>query len=114
MTDLGFYTGPIDGVWTEELTQAIQALQAELGVPQTGVLDAATLRAIYAAGQDSGAATTTTVPATTAPETTSPETTAPTTTRRRPPGDDGDHDDGTARPRHRRRRFRRSTRPCPR
>jgi branched-chain amino acid transport system substrate-binding protein len=80
MTDLGFYTGPIDGVWTEELTQAIQALQAELGVPQTGVLDAATLRAIYAAGQESGAATTTTVPTTTAPETTAPPTTAPPTT----------------------------------
>lgn len=79
MTDLGFYTGPIDGVWTEELTQAIQALQAELGVPQTGVLDAATLRAIYAAGQESGAATTT-VPSTTTPETTAPETTAPATT----------------------------------
>jgi ABC-type branched-subunit amino acid transport system substrate-binding protein/peptidoglycan hydrolase-like protein with peptidoglycan-binding domain len=80
MTELGFYTGPIDGVWTEELTQAIKELQAELGVPQTGVLDAATLRAIYAAGQESGAATTTTVPATTAPETTAPETTAPATT----------------------------------
>jgi branched-chain amino acid transport system substrate-binding protein len=80
MTDLGFYTGPIDGVWSEELTQAIQALQAELGVPQTGVLDAATLRAIYAAGQESGAATTTTVPATTAPPTTAPPTTAPPTT----------------------------------
>jgi branched-chain amino acid transport system substrate-binding protein len=79
MTDLGFYTGPIDGVWTEELTQAIQALQAELGVPQTGVLDAATLRAIYAAGQESGAATTT-VPPTTAPPTTAPPTTAPPTT----------------------------------
>jgi branched-chain amino acid transport system substrate-binding protein len=79
MTDLGFYTGPIDGVWTEELTQAIQALQAELGVPQTGVLDAATLRAIYAAGQESGAATTT-VPATTAPPTTAPPTTVPPTT----------------------------------
>jgi branched-chain amino acid transport system substrate-binding protein len=80
MTDLGFYDGPIDGVWTEELTQAIQALQAELGVPQTGVLDAATLRAIYAAGQESGSTTTTTVPSTTAPETTAPQTTAPATT----------------------------------
>lgn len=81
MTDLGFYTGPIDGIWTEELTVAIQELQAELGVPQTGVLDAATLRAIYAAGQESGAATTTTAPpATTTPETTAPPATAPPTT----------------------------------
>ena len=80
LTDLGFYTGPIDGIWTEELTTAIRALQAELGVPQTGVLDAATLRAIYVAGQESGATTTTTAPDTTAPETTVPETTAPPTT----------------------------------
>ena len=80
LTDLGFYTGPIDGIWTEELTTAIRALQAELGVPQTGVLDAATLRAIYVAGQESGATTTTTAPDTTAPPTTAPETTAPPTT----------------------------------
>jgi branched-chain amino acid transport system substrate-binding protein len=82
MADLGFYTGPIDGVWTEELTDAIKALQAELGVPQTGVLDAATLRAVYARGADNVAPTTTvpetTVPATTAPpETTVPPTSAP-------------------------------------
>jgi branched-chain amino acid transport system substrate-binding protein len=77
MTDLGFYSGPIDGVWNEDLTNSIKALQAELGVPQTGVLDAATLQAIYARGVDTGAATTTTAPpATTAP----PETTAPPTT----------------------------------
>ena len=80
MTDLGFYTGPIDGVWTDELTEAIQALQTELGVPQTGVLDAATLRAIYVAGQESGATTTTTSSPTTAPETTTPETTPPPAT----------------------------------
>ncbi len=76
MTDLGFYSGPIDGVWTEELTRSIQALQAELGVPQTGVFDAATLQAIYDRGASD--ATSTTVPATTAvPDTTAPATTAP-------------------------------------
>ena len=80
MADLGFYTGPIDGVWTEELTDAIKALQAELGVPQTGVLDAATLRAVYARGADN-VASTTTVPETTTPATTvPPETTVPPTT----------------------------------
>jgi branched-chain amino acid transport system substrate-binding protein len=80
MADLGFYTGPIDGVWTEELTDAIKALQAELGVPQTGVLDAATLRAVYERGAEN-VAPTTTLPATTvAPETTVPPTTAPPTT----------------------------------
>jgi peptidoglycan hydrolase-like protein with peptidoglycan-binding domain len=84
MADLGFYTGPIDGVWTEELTDAIKALQAELGVPQTGVLDAATLRAVYARGADNVASTTTvpetTTPATTVPPTTVPPTTVPATT----------------------------------
>jgi len=81
MTDLGFYTGPIDGIWTDELTVAIQALQAELGVPQTGILDAATLRAIYVAGQETGSTTTTTAPPTTvAPETTVAQTTVPATT----------------------------------
>jgi branched-chain amino acid transport system substrate-binding protein len=81
MTDLGFYTGPIDGVWTEELSESIRALQRELGVPETGVLDAATLRAVYARGLEDGSTTTTTAPpATTAPPTTAPPTTAPPTT----------------------------------
>ncbi len=80
LTDLGFYDGPIDGVWTNEVTEAIRALQRELGVPETGVIDAATLRAIYARGE-ADATTTTTTPATTAPpETTAPPTTAPPTT----------------------------------
>ncbi len=77
MTDLGYYTGPIDGIWNQELTDAIKALQRDLGVPETGVFDSATLQAIYAAGLASGSATTTTTvpPATTAPP--APETTAP-------------------------------------
>jgi branched-chain amino acid transport system substrate-binding protein len=79
MTDLGYYTGPIDGIWNQELTDSIKALQRDLGVPETGVLDAATLAAIYARGVESGSATTTTTapPATTAPPTTAPPTTAP-------------------------------------
>jgi branched-chain amino acid transport system substrate-binding protein len=79
LTDLGFYDGPIDGVWTDEVTEAIRALQRELGVPETGVIDAATLRAIYARGE-ADATTTTTTPDTTAPPTTTPPTTAPPTT----------------------------------
>ncbi len=50
LTDLGFYTGPIDGIWNPELTEAVKALQRELGVPETGILDAATLQAAYEAG----------------------------------------------------------------
>ena len=78
LTDLGFYTGPIDGIWTTELTDSVRALQRELGVPETGVIDAATVQAIYERGIATGS--TTTVPAT--PDTTvAPETTAaPVTT----------------------------------
>jgi branched-chain amino acid transport system substrate-binding protein len=82
LTDLGFYTGPIDGIWTQEVTDAIKALQRELGVPETGVLDAATLQAAYARGLESGSTTTTTTTVPAAPETTAPPTpgtTAPPT-----------------------------------
>lgn len=81
LTDLGFYSGPIDGVWSNELSDAIRALQRELGVPETGVLDAATVRAAYERGaQDATTTTTTTVPDTTVPPTTVPPTTVPPTT----------------------------------
>jgi ABC-type branched-subunit amino acid transport system substrate-binding protein/peptidoglycan hydrolase-like protein with peptidoglycan-binding domain len=76
MTELGFYTGPIDGIWNQELTDSIKALQRELGVPETGVLDTATLEAIYLLGVDSGTPATTVPPATTTP----PDTTAPPAT----------------------------------
>jgi branched-chain amino acid transport system substrate-binding protein len=80
LTELGFYSGPIDGIWTQEVTDAVKALQRELGVPETGVLDAATLEAVYRRGAESAATTTTTAPPTTAPATTAPATTAPPTT----------------------------------
>nr|MCU0261534.1 peptidoglycan-binding protein [Ilumatobacteraceae bacterium] len=67
LTDLGYYTGPIDGTYNAEFVAAIKALQADLGVPQTGIFDAATLQAIFNAGLATG-----TPPSTTAP----PETTA--------------------------------------
>ncbi len=77
LTDLGFYSGPIDGIWSPELTEAVRALQRELGVPETGVIDAATVQAIYERGIATGS--TTTVPDT--PDTTAaPETTAAPTT----------------------------------
>lgn len=81
LTDLGFYTGPLDGIWSAELTAAIKALQTELGVPTTGVLDAATIRAAYERGLIDGAppATTTTVPGTTVVPTTPPATQPPVT-----------------------------------
>jgi branched-chain amino acid transport system substrate-binding protein len=75
LTDLGFYTGPIDGVWSEAVTAAMRALQAELGVPQTGVPDAATLKAAFDRGITVGISSVTTT--TEEPTTTTEE---PTTT----------------------------------
>jgi branched-chain amino acid transport system substrate-binding protein len=78
LTELGFYTGPIDGIWSQEVTDAVKALQRELGVPETGIIDAATLQAVYDRGAANGTPPATTVP----PETTvpTPETTAPPAT----------------------------------
>ena len=46
---LGYWDGPIDGVWNQELSTAISELQADLGVEVTGGVDAATLAAVEAA-----------------------------------------------------------------
>ena len=46
LTLAGYWTGPIDGEWSDALTAAVEELQADLGVPATGVIDAATLAAI--------------------------------------------------------------------
>ncbi|TDT17182.1 ABC-type branched-subunit amino acid transport system substrate-binding protein [Ilumatobacter fluminis] len=87
LTELGYYTGPIDGLWSEALSDAIKAFQTDLGVEPTGILDAATLQAIYQAGANSGgdqppASTTTTTigTGTTIPVDTTTTTAAPTTT----------------------------------
>ena len=45
LTLTGFWTGPIDGQWTDELTAALMAFQTALGVEPTGAVDAATLAA---------------------------------------------------------------------
>ena len=71
LTELGFYTGPIDGVYSAEVVAAVKALQRQLGVPETGVLDAATTQAAFNQGLVVGAATATTV----APPTTEATTT---------------------------------------
>ena len=42
---LGFWDGPIDGVWSDELTDAVKDVQKELGVEETGEIDAETLAA---------------------------------------------------------------------
>jgi uncharacterized surface protein with fasciclin (FAS1) repeats len=81
MTATGHYTGPIDGVWSDAVEQALIALQTDLGVPATGVVDAATMRAFEAALIAAGNPPAPESPPTTAPA--APDTTtapAPTTT----------------------------------
>ncbi len=45
----GYWDGPIDGVWTDALTQALMTFQTDLGVPATGAVDAATIAAFQEA-----------------------------------------------------------------
>jgi len=42
----GYWNGPVDGVWTDELTVALEKLQQDLGVKVTGTVDAATIAAL--------------------------------------------------------------------
>ncbi len=51
----GYWPGAIDGVWTPELTEALKALQTDLGVEPTGEADTATLRALERAIEEAGA-----------------------------------------------------------
>lgn len=45
----GYWDGPIDGQWTEELTAALQDMQTDLGVEPSGTVDAATVAAFQRA-----------------------------------------------------------------
>ena len=42
----GYWDGPVDGQWTDALTQAVTSLQKDLGVPTTGKVDSATVAAL--------------------------------------------------------------------
>lgn len=42
----GYWDGPVDGQWTPALTDALTSLQKDLGVPETGTVDAATVSAL--------------------------------------------------------------------
>jgi murein L,D-transpeptidase YcbB/YkuD len=42
----GHWSGPVDGVWTPALTEALKAFQTELGVKPTGAMDSATVAAV--------------------------------------------------------------------
>ena len=52
----GYWDGPVDGVWTDELTVALEKLQKDLGVKVTGTVDAATIAALEKAIAEAGAA----------------------------------------------------------
>ena len=92
LTATGHYTGPVDGVWTPAVEEALKALQEDLGVPVTGVVDPATLRALEealsAAGETPAPPTTETsiptAPATTVPAETTTTTAAPEATTTAP------------------------------
>jgi uncharacterized surface protein with fasciclin (FAS1) repeats/peptidoglycan hydrolase-like protein with peptidoglycan-binding domain len=75
LAEAGFYDGPIDGRVSAATIEAVRALQRELGVPETGFIDGATLRAIYARG----AAGTQEPPDTEPPATDAPVTEPPAT-----------------------------------
>ena len=45
---LGFYTGPIDGLESPELTAAVAAFQTSVGLEPTGVIDGNTIAALQA------------------------------------------------------------------
>ena len=51
----GFWDGPVDGMWTPALTEALKDFQTELGVEPTGTVDAATLAALEKAIEEAQA-----------------------------------------------------------
>ena len=60
----GYWTGPVDGEWSDALTAALQQFQTDLGVPPSGEVDAETLAALQRAIEEGRApSTTTTEPA---------------------------------------------------
>ena len=42
LRSLGYYSGPIDGAWSERLSGSIRSFQASMGLDVTGIIDAAT------------------------------------------------------------------------
>jgi peptidoglycan hydrolase-like protein with peptidoglycan-binding domain len=67
----GYWDGPIDGQWTDELTDALKQFQTDLGVEPTGEVDSATITAFTKALEE---ATATPTPTPTSP---SPDPSAP-------------------------------------
>ena len=85
LSALGYWDGPIDGVWTPELTEALKEFQTALGVEPTGVVDAATLAAFELAFSEGAGSPVTVPPAPTTPPATSPPATDAPTEPTEPP-----------------------------
>jgi peptidoglycan hydrolase-like protein with peptidoglycan-binding domain len=79
LTVLGYYDGPINGVYDEATTDAVKAFQKDQGLKDDGIAGPETMTAIEQALKDQGT-TTTAAPTTAAPTTETPTTEAPTTT----------------------------------
>jgi murein L,D-transpeptidase YcbB/YkuD len=80
LTLAGYWTGPVDGTWTPELTEALKKFQTDLGVKPTGTVDAATVAALEKAiASLQEAASSSPSPETESPETETPETETPAT-----------------------------------
>jgi peptidoglycan hydrolase-like protein with peptidoglycan-binding domain len=74
----GYWAGPVDGVWTPELTEALMAFQTALGVAPTGVVDTATMLALQRSIAGGRAAATSTTSTTTVAPSPTTATAAPT------------------------------------
>jgi len=53
----GYWDGEVDGIWSDELTEALKDFQEDLGVPATGKVDSATIAAFQEALEKAGEAT---------------------------------------------------------
>ena len=76
LKSLGFYDGPIDGQWSQQLEDSLKEFQRELGVPETGQVDEATLRGFQDRLAEVDQAMIDSTSTTLAPETTAPTTAA--------------------------------------
>ncbi|KQY25688.1 hypothetical protein ASD16_07850 [Cellulomonas sp. Root485] len=56
LTDAGYYTGAIDGIYGPQTVAAVEALQDAAGLPQTGTMDKATEAALRAQLEAAGSA----------------------------------------------------------
>ncbi len=76
LKSLGYYDGPIDGQWSQQLEDGLKEFQRELGVPETGQVDEATLRGFQDRLAEVDQAMIDSTSTTLAPETTAPTTAA--------------------------------------